>query len=257
MKADNSLNPIQQKEIIASLNSVSFGYNQQYISFNMYEGDIIGIIGPNGAGKTILFQCILRIQNGYSGNILIFIFIQGVRNNRNNLKKIGYVPQKKSIRVGFPATVKEIVSLGIISSKLKNMTSNGKNGNNIGFSYKDIFENKIDKSIEIVVGLSNLKNIQIGELSGEEQRVLIAKALVNDPKLLILDKPTTGVNMDTQNKFYALLQKLNEENKLSIIGSSHNMDGKISLQIKLYASTKRRCFFMVIHRNFLRIPICL
>jgi zinc transport system ATP-binding protein len=216
------VNKIQQKEVIVSLNNVSFGYNQHYISslslnnisFNVYTGDILGIIGPNGVGKTTLFQCILGIKSGYSGNILIFN--QGIRKNKNGLREIGYVPQKKSIGQGFPATVREIVSFGIIDNKIKGIYPTEILASNDDFKHEgfhNTYGNKIDKSIK-TVGLSKLKDKLIGELSGgEQQRVLIAKALVNDPKLLILDEPTTGVDENTQKFFYVLLQKLNKENK--------------------------------------------
>ena len=200
----------------------------------MHEGDILRIIGPNGAGKTTLFQWILGIQNGYSGKNLIFN--QGVRKNKNAL-------QKKSIDHGFPATVKVIISFGIrvtrrrkriFSSKSEYLTNN-RDYNNI--YYLNTFDHKIDKSIETVGGLSKLKNKQIGELSGgEQQMVLVAKAPVNDPKLLISDELTTGVNKNT------LPQKLNKEYKLSIIWSYSDLDVLNKIENKV-ACINRKMYF--------------
>ena len=110
--------------------------------------------------------------------------------------------------------------------------------------------NKIDKAIE-TVGLLKLKNKRIGELSGgEQQRVLITKAVVNDHKLLIFDgHKTIGIDNYTQNKFYVLLQKLDKDNKLSIIWLSYDLDS-ISKFVNKVACINRKIFFMVIYKNF-------
>jgi zinc transport system ATP-binding protein len=189
------------------------------ISFSMDEGDLLGMIGPNGAGKTTLFSCMLGLLNDYTGTIKIFG--QDVRKNGDALKSIGYIQQKKAIEQNFPATVEEIVSLG--------------------FSGK-VSEEKIAAALE-TVGMSALKERRIGELSGgQQQRVLIAKAIVNDPKLLILDEPATGIDMETQNKFYALLKKLNQEEKITIIWASHDLDAVNKLASSV-ACINRSMFF--------------
>jgi len=189
------------------------------ISFSINEGDLLGMIGPNGAGKTTLFSCMLGLLNDYTGTIKIFG--QDVRKNNDALKSIGYIQQKKAIEQNFPATVGEIVSLG--------------------FSGK-VSGEKIAAALE-TVGMSALKERRIGELSGgQQQRVLIAKAIVNDPKLLILDEPATGIDMETQNKFYALLKKLNQEEKITIIWASHDLDAVNKLASSV-ACINRSMFF--------------
>src|ERR687891_2224100 len=99
---------------VVKVDRVSYDYGQDMIlddiSFSVEEGDLLGIIGPNGAGKTTLFNCMLGLVEGYRGKIEIFG--EDIRKNRKVLQQIGYVPQKKSIEDGFPATVQEIVSLG-------------------------------------------------------------------------------------------------------------------------------------------------
>jgi zinc transport system ATP-binding protein len=91
--------------------------------------------------------------------------------------------------------------------------------------------------------MSTFRDRRIGELSGgQQQRVLIAKALVNEPSLLILDEPVTGIDQETQNKFYALIQKINKEGKITIIWSSHDLDAMQKLANKV-ACINRDMFF--------------
>jgi zinc transport system ATP-binding protein len=188
---------------VVDIEKLSYSYSGSLvldnISFTVNKGDLLGIIGPNGAGKTTLFSCMLGLLGGYSGSIKIF----GKEVSRDAFKKIGYIPQRKAIDQNFPATVEEIVSLG--------------------FSGK-VAQDKIAKAIETVDLLAQ-KDRRIGELSGgQQQRVLIAKAIVNDPELLILDEPATGIDVETQNRFYALLKKLNQESRITIIWASHDLD---------------------------------
>lgn len=187
------------------VSSTSFSSNVlDNISFSVNKGDLLGVIGPNGAGKTTLFSCMLGLFKDYQGEVRIFG--HDIRKNNNLiLQSIGYIPQQKSIEQGFPATVQEIVSLGLIGKK---------NGS----------KEKVDSALEMV-DLSGQNQRRIGELSGgQQQRVLIAKALVSEPKLLILDEPTTSVDVETQNKFYTLVKNLNLKNNLSIIWASHDLD---------------------------------
>jgi zinc transport system ATP-binding protein len=187
------------------VSSTSFSSNVlDNISFSVNKGDLLGVIGPNGAGKTTLFSCMLGLFKDYQGEVRIFDH-DSRKNNNLILQSIGYIPQQKSIEQGFPATVQEIVSLGLIGKK---------NGS----------KEKVDSALEMV-DLSGQNHRRIGELSGgQQQRVLIAKALVDEPKLLILDEPTTSVDVETQNKFYTLVKNLNQKNKLSIIWASHDLD---------------------------------
>ncbi|MDQ3847504.1 MAG: ATP-binding cassette domain-containing protein, partial [Thermoproteota archaeon] len=183
---------------IVEIDRLSYAYSGNLvlndISFTVDEGDILGIIGPNGAGKTTLFSCMLGLYDNYTGTIKILgEDIKKKKKNKNKIfKSIGYIPQKKTIEQNFPATVEEIVSLGITTT-----TVSGK-----------ISREKIESALE-TVDLLVQKDRRIGELSGgQQQRVLIAKAMVNNPRLLILDEPVTGIDLEAQNKFYSLLKKL-------------------------------------------------
>ncbi len=209
---------------VVNIDNVSYRFNStlvlENISFTVDKGDFVGIIGPNGAGKTTLFRSMLGLLEDYQGRITFFG--EDIRKNRKILQKIGYIPQKNSTDQGFPATVEEIVSLGITGRRPS--------------------KNKINHAIE-TVGLFDQKTKRIGELSGgQQQRVLIAKALANEPELLILDEPVTGIDLKTQNKFYVLLKKLNEENKITIIWASHDLDAVKKLANKI-ACVNKRIFF--------------
>jgi zinc transport system ATP-binding protein len=193
---------------IVEIDKLSYTYPDNLvldnISFTMDEGDILGIIGPNGAGKTTLFSCMLGLRDDYTGTIKI-LGEDIKKKNSKVFKSIGYIPQKKTIEQNFPATVEEIVSLEITTA---DKTS----------------KEKIALALE-TAGLLAQKDRRVGELSGgQQQRVLIAKAMVNNPKLLILDEPVTGIDLEMQNRFYSLLKRLNQENNVTIIWASHDLD---------------------------------
>jgi zinc transport system ATP-binding protein len=211
---------------IVEINRLSYAYSGNLvlsnISFTVDEGDILGIIGPNGAGKTTLFSCMLGLRDDYTGTIRI-LGEDIKKKNSKIFKNIGYIQQKKTVDQNFPATVEEIVSLGI--------SVTDKNS-----------KEKIDLALE-TIGLLAQKDRRVGELSGgQQQRVLIAKAMVNDPKLLILDEPATGIDLEMQNKFYSLLKKLNQENKITIIWASHDLDAVNKLATSV-ACINRSMFF--------------
>lgn len=219
----------QQQQRVVELENVSYSYGSTLvldgITFSVNRGDLLGMIGPNGAGKTTLFRCMLGLATGYSGTIRIFG--QDIRGNSSVFRRIGYIPQRKSIDQNFPATVEEIVSLGLV---VKN-----KGGN-------DDEKESIASALE-TVGLSSVRGRRIGELSGgQQQRVLIAKAIVNEPELLILDEPATGIDVETQNRFYALLKKLNQDKGITIIWSSHDLDA-VSRLASSVACINRSMFF--------------
>ena len=190
------------------------------ISFTVSKGDFLGIIGPNGAGKTTLFQCMLGIVGNYKGDINLFG--SDIKQNKKILQKIGYVPQKKSVEQTFPATVEEIVSLGVIGMKNS--------------------RDDIDMAIDFVE-LGAYRDKRIGQLSeGQQQRAIIAKALVKQSELLILDEPTTGIDSASQERFYDLLTKLNKDKGITIVWSSHDMNAVERLANKV-ACIDRKLFF--------------
>jgi len=171
------------------------------VSFTVNQGDFLGIIGPNGAGKSTLFAAMLGLNAKYKGTIKFFG--TDIRKSKNYLKEIGYVPQKPIFEKNFPATVNDVVKMGL---------------------QKESDENKIDEILQ-QLWIHELSERRIGELSsGQQQRVFIAKALVNNPKVLILDEPVTGIDQQSIDLFYSILKELNSKQNITIIWSSHDLD---------------------------------
>jgi zinc transport system ATP-binding protein len=171
------------------------------VSFTVNQGDFLGIIGPNGAGKSTLFAAMLGLNTKYKGTIKFFG--TDIRKSKNYLKEIGYVPQKPLFEKNFPATVNDVVKMGL---------------------QKESDENKIDEILQ-QLWIHELSERRIGELSGgQQQRVFIAKALVNNPKVLILDEPVTGIDQQSIDLFYSILKELNSKQNITIIWSSHDLD---------------------------------
>jgi zinc transport system ATP-binding protein len=171
------------------------------VSFTVNQGDFLGIIGPNGAGKSTLFDCMLNLNTKYDG--IINFFDKDIRKSKDYLREIGYVPQKPIFERNFPVTVNDVVRMGL------------RNESN---------ENKIDEILQ-QLWIHELSERRIGELSGgQQQRVFIAKALVTNPKILILDEPVTGIDQQSIDLFYSILRELNSKQKITIIWSSHDLD---------------------------------
>ena len=196
------------------------------ISLTINENDFLGIIGPNGAGKSTLFSCMLGLLSNYQGEILFFG--KNIRKSKKYLNDIGYVPQKPIFEKNFPATVKEVVRMGL------------KKGTN---------DNRIDEILQ-QVWIHELSHRRIGELSGgQQQRVFIAKALVGNPKILILDEPVTGIDKQSKDLFYSILRDLNKKQNITIIWSSHDLDAVNQLANKV-ACLNRTLFFHGISDEF-------
>jgi len=195
------------------------------ISFGIAKGDFLGIIGPNGAGKSTLFRCMLGLHTQYDGTIKVFG--QDVRDSRKYLSKIGYVPQKPVVDRNFPATIREVLSMSQNSNEPK----------------------KVDEALQ-KVWMHELADRRIGDLSvGQQQRVYIAKALVNSPKILVLDEPITGIDQYNQDLFFQILGELNTKEKISIIWSSHDLDAVERLANKV-ACLNRTLFFHGVSEEF-------
>lgn len=234
------MKPLEVSDVTISYNG-SLAIDK--VSFNVDEGDLLGIVGPNGAGKTTLFRAILGLQN-YSGVIKMF-GLEGKKYHQL-LPLIGYVSQKINFESNFPATVAEVVAMGLLPQKEINKSA--KLLQNAGYTWNQIYK-KLDKDYARViealktVNLESYHDRRIGDLSGGQlQRVFIAKALVKDPILLILDEPVTGVDVDTQNKFYSVIKKINEENKITIVWSSHDLEAIAKLANRV-ACMNRQLFF--------------
>ena len=195
------------------------------VSFGIAEGDFLGIIGPNGAGKSTLFRCMLGLHIQYDGGIKFFD--QDIRDSRKYLSQVGFVPQKPVVDRNFPATIREIVSMSQNSNDSK----------------------KVEEALQ-KVWMHELADRRIGDLSvGQQQRVFIAKALVNSPKILVLDEPVTGIDVYNQDLFFQILGELNTREKISIIWSSHDLDAVERLANKV-ACLNKTLFFHGISEEF-------
>jgi len=195
------------------------------ISFGIDEGDFLGIIGPNGAGKSTLFMCMLGLHTQYDGTIKFFD--QDIKDSKKYLSQIGFVPQKPVIDKNFPATVREIVS----------MSQNSNDSEKV----EDVLQK---------VWMHELADRRIGDLSiGQQQRIFIAKALVNSPRILILDEPVIGLDVYNQDLFFQILSELNTKDKISIIWSSHDLDAVERLANKV-ACLNKTLFFHGISEEF-------
>jgi zinc transport system ATP-binding protein len=199
---------------IISIRNVSYKYNHEPvlsdINLEVSQGEYLGIIGPNGSGKTTLLKIILGILKPSHGYISLF---GSNIHEFENWSRIGYVPQKAGSAITqFPITTEEIVSLGITN-----------NSRIFDFFTKED-KQAIDESLA-AVGIENLRKRLINELSGgQQQRAFIARALVSHPDLLILDEPTVGVDVNSQEKFYGLLQDLNRKLKITLVLVSHDIE---------------------------------
>lgn len=205
------------------------------VSFNISPGDFLALIGPNGSGKTTLIRIILGLLKPSAGRVLIMGEPVG---QFRQWQRIGYVPQKATqFDSYFPASVKEVVAMGLLSLKKfpRFITS------------KD--EEAIVQALE-AVDMQELKNRRIGELSGgQQQRVFIARAIVNGPDILILDEPTTGVDAETQTRFYDMLAALNRSRNLTIVLITHDF-GILTKHVSKVACLNQRLFFHGTHAEF-------
>jgi len=220
------------KNTIAEMENVSFKYGDTLVLDSVFlkieKGDFLGIIGPNGSGKTTLLKLFLGILKPDKGKVKLF------GKNIEKFKewdKIAYIPQKATnFDQNFPATVFEIVSMGRFPKlgAFKNLDKH------------DL--KKIEHSLNLV-GLLEKKDEFIGSLSGgQQQRVFIAKALCQEPELIFLDEPTTGVDSNSQKNFYEILKKLNKELKITLVLVSHDVSAA-SEQINKLACVNQKVIF--------------
>ncbi|MGD8192516.1 metal ABC transporter ATP-binding protein [Brevibacillus ginsengisoli] len=221
-----------EREIIR-LSSLSFQYENgkkvlEDISFSLYEGDFLGIVGPNGSGKSTLMKLILGLLSPTEGSIELFG--QPTQKFRDWVK-IGYVAQQVAHGAGgFPATVEEVVASGLV----------GKVG-----LFRRLKHSHYHKVRDVVerVGLLPKLHERIGNLSGGQlQRVFIARALVSDPELLILDEPTVGVDQESIEQFYSLLRSLKEDNRMTMLIISHDVS-VMTQWVNKVACLQRRIHF--------------
>ncbi|NCC82679.1 MAG: ABC transporter ATP-binding protein [Clostridia bacterium] len=187
--------------------SVHYGHTPAImgVCLNVSDGEYLGIIGPNGGGKSTLLKAILGLIPVSSGNISIY-----GGNAHKNRSLVGYVPQFALLNRKFPISLFEVV-----------LTGHLKQGIAPFFRYSSKDNESVYTLLE-KVGITDLANRQISELSGGEfQKMLIARALATNPKLLLLDEPTASVDAASRDQIYSLLAELNKN--MTIILVTHDL----------------------------------
>ena len=180
------------------------------VNFSIYNDDFLGIIGPNGGGKTTLLRTILGLIKPQSGSVIFYD-----KGEKTSSLNIGYLSQINRTDKKFPISVSEVILLGLTP------------GRNIFRRYSREDRKKVSKVAERL-GIEELLSSAIGELSGGQlQRVLLARAIVDNPKLIILDEPSTYVDKLFETDFYKLLGDINKE--IAIVLVSHDVGTIISL----------------------------
>ncbi|WP_032120759.1 metal ABC transporter ATP-binding protein [Clostridium amazonitimonense] len=174
------------------------------VNLHIPEGSYFSIVGENGSAKSTLIKLILKLLKPVKGSIEL-----GTSN-------IGYVPQKlDSFNSQFPITVKELLTNHKKVSKIDDA-------------------NSIEKSLDIV-SMGAYKNKLIGSLSGgQQQKIFIGRALMGSPKLLILDEPSTGIDLQSQKEIYSIIKKLNAEKNITVISVEHNLDAVLENSTNVY-----------------------
>jgi len=187
------------------------------VGFDIEKGDYIGLAGPNGAGKTTLVKTVLGLSEKFKGNIKLFG--QELK-SFNGWGRIGYLSQRvTSFNPLFPAAVKEVVGLGLLSQKKFPRRFTQTDGA------------KIRQSLSLM-GISDLEDKPVSDLSGgQQQRVFLARALVSNPELLILDEPGTALDPQSREDFFEFIKQLNKDKGITIILITHD-----TAQIGQYAN---------------------
>jgi zinc transport system ATP-binding protein len=204
-------------DALIKIENLSAGYDKTPVlwdvNLEVFENDFLGVIGPNGGGKTTLLKVILGLMNPMEGKLIF-------RPDINKRKKpIGYLPQVKHIDRNFPITVFDVVRSGsLMASSVKKNSS----------EVKQKVEHLLNE-----MGIANIREKAIGELSGGQmQRVFLCRALLSDPKILLLDEPDTFVDNRFEGELYEKLRFLNKH--MAIVLVSHDV-GTISSYVKTIA----------------------
>lgn len=196
---------------IINIKNLNFGYDRvkilKDVNLKIYKNDFVSIKGNNGSGKSTLLKLIIGQLKNYDGEITIFG--EDIKTFRN-WNKIGYVPQIDRDNItNFPISVKEMILLNLYYD----------------FNFFNLPSKKHYKAVDDIIKtfhLDSFKNKNFNELSGgQKQRVMIAKAMVHDPELLIFDEPTVGIDKESKENFFNLIEHLHKEHDITIILVTH------------------------------------
>lgn len=193
-----------------NIDNLTFSYNGKTpylikdLCLNIGDGSYTSILGENGSSKTTLIKLILGLLKPVKGKIKL------------NTNKIGYVPQKlESFNSQFPITVFEVLKTHMKVLRIRDVDT-------------------IDECLKSV-GMDNFKKSLIGNLSGGQmQKIFIARALMGNPKLLIFDEPSTGIDITSQKEIYSLIIHLNKHHHITVIAVEHNLNAAINNSTHIY-----------------------
>ena len=196
--------------MILSAQNLTIGYRDlvvgSHLDVSLKTGEALALLGPNGGGKTTLLRVIVSLNRPQSGTVRVFGEPVGVAARRGH---VAYLPQRAHLGIEAPATVAEVVSAGRVSRRRL-----------VGPLTAD--DRRAVEAAIARVGLGAQAEEPVATLSGgQQQRAFIAKAIAAEPRLLILDEPTTGVDADAQDALAALLARLHGELRVTILYVSH------------------------------------
>jgi len=205
---------VDHKTNIIEIEHVSFSYGTTEVlhdvSLSVHRGDYLAIVGGNGSGKTTLIKIILGLLQPSSGSIKLFGEDVAAFKDR---WKIGYVSQKATdFDLSFPATVEEVVQMGRFGRHglLGRINEEDRSATRRALEHVDMWQ---------------YRDRLIGDLSGgQQQRAFIARALAGEPEVVFLDEPTVGVEQQVKDEFYALLRKMNQDLRLTVVLITHDIE---------------------------------
>jgi len=209
------------------MKDVWFSYSRvpvvEGVTFTLRQGDFLGILGPNGGGKTTLLKLMLGLLKPDRGEIRIF-----GRPPKEARRMVGYLPQETDFHMTFPITAYELALMGrLLHAK-------------VGRPYTKQDHQKAEHALK-EVGMWEYRYAKVGELSGgQRQRVFLARALASEPKILMLDEPTSSVDPQFESDLYELFKELNK--RITMVVITHDI-GVISRYVKSVACINRTLIF--------------
>ncbi|MFW9923164.1 MAG: metal ABC transporter ATP-binding protein [Candidatus Thorarchaeota archaeon] len=202
---------------IICLNDIAVSYQSNVaifdINLDVFRNEFLGICGPNGSGKSTLLKTMVGAVEPFRGKVRVLGEDVSKNTSLSNVRmKIGYLPQMELIDRNFPALVKDVVAMGLYSQvglfrKLNNS------------DYE-----KVKRALEIVE-LDNFSDRPVGHLSGgQQQKVMIARGIVNQPEILFLDEPTSALDFKVAKNITDIIKKIHDETNLTIVLVSHDIE---------------------------------
>lgn len=224
--------PANPVPAVLEFNEVWFSYDDQTavqdITFSVTKGEFMAVLGPNGSGKTTLLRLALGLVKPSRGTVRLF---GKDPRSFDGWSKVGYVPQRvEAVQNRFPATAREVVEYGMYR----------------GFDPFRMFRRSSKKDVERTletVGIPELADRRVADMSvGQQQRMLIARALIREPELLFMDEPVAGIDAAGQEAFHALVRRLNAEMGMTIMLISHDI-GAVMREATTCACINREIVF--------------